>query len=149
MSELLALKDLHVDIRSGANVVHALRGVDLSLKAGEALALVGESGSGKSITAMTIAGLLPPAARITQGDVFFRGERLNDMSKKRWRELRGAQIGMVLQNPMSSFNPSMRIGDQIAEVLVAHRDIDWRSARQQAVRLLDRMRISQSTSRAK
>ena len=149
MSELLALNDLHVDIHSGADVVHALRGVDLSLRVGEALAVVGESGSGKSITAMSIAGLLPQAARITQGDVYFRGERLNDSSQKRWRELRGAQIGMVFQNPMSSFNPSMRIGDQIAEVLIAHRDIDWRSARQQAVRLLDRMQISQSTSRAK
>lgn len=149
MNELLSLHQVSVDIRGGAKSVHALRGVDLSLHAGETLALVGESGSGKSVTAMTIAGLLPPNARIVEGDIYFDNVRLNDIDEMRWRALRGARIGMVFQNPMTSFNPSMRVGDQIAEVLIAHRQLSWDEARRQAQQLLDRMRIPQAAARAR
>ena len=149
MNDLLVLEKLYVAIHSGTKVVHALRGVDLTLHTGETLALVGESGSGKSITAMAIAGLLPNTAQITHGNVYFRGERMNDATEARRRELCGAQIGMVFQNPISSFNPSMRVGDQIAEVLITHRGIGWREARQSAVQLLDRMQIAQAAARAR
>ncbi len=148
-SPLLELRDLHVSIRTPRNDVHAVRGVDLTINAGETLALVGESGCGKSMTAMSIAGLLPNNAAIFCGEILFSGVRLNDCSEAAWNDIRGAQIGFVFQNPMSSFNPGMRIGDQIAEVLRAHRALSKHAAQQRAVQLLDRMRIADAAARAR
>jgi oligopeptide transport system ATP-binding protein len=147
--QLLQIDRLAVDIQTPRGVVHAVRGIDLQLRAGEALALVGESGCGKSITASSIAGLLPPAAAIVAGDIVFARQRVNDCDQRAWNTLRGARIGMVFQNPMSSFNPSMRIGDQIAEVLRAHRAISRTDAQRRAVQLLDRMRIADAAARAR
>lgn len=149
VTPLLELRDLHVSIRTPHNNVHAVRGVDLTVNAGETLALVGESGCGKSMTAMSIAGLLPNNAAIIRGDVLLNGARLNDCSENEWNRVRGAQIGFVFQNPMSSFNPSMRIGDQIAEVLYAHLSLSKQTARQRAVQLLDRMHIANAAARAR
>jgi oligopeptide transport system ATP-binding protein len=149
MRPLLELRDLHISIRVPNGEVRAVRGVDLSVDAGETLALVGESGCGKSITAMSIAGLLPTNAAIASGDIFFGGVRLNDCTEKTWNSVRGSQIGFVFQNPMSSFNPSMRIGDQIAEVLQAHRALSGIEARKRSVQLLDRMHIANAAARAR
>ena len=149
MTTLLELRDLHVSIRTSRNDVHAVRGVDLVVNAGETLALVGESGCGKSMTAMSIAGLLPRNASIIKGEVLLNGKRLNDCNEAEWNRVRGAQIGFVFQNPMSSFNPSMRIGDQIAEVLLAHRALSKKSAQQRAIELLDRMRIANAPARTR
>lgn len=149
MTPLLAVHDLHVSIQTSRNEVHAVRGVDLQVNAGETLALVGESGCGKSMTAMSIAGLLPTNAEITRGDVLLNGTRLNDYNEAQWNRVRGAQIGFIFQNPMSSFNPAMRIGDQIAEVLLAHRALSKHAAQQRAVQLLDRMRIANAAARAR
>ncbi|MFT3930695.1 MAG: ABC transporter ATP-binding protein [Spongiibacteraceae bacterium] len=146
---LLEVADLHVSIRTPRNAVHAVRGVDLQVGAGETLALVGESGCGKSMTAMSIAGLLPNNAQIVRGDISLDGARLKDYSDAEWNRVRGAQIGFIFQNPMSSFNPSMRVGDQIAEVLLAHRALSKHAAQQRAVQLLDRMRIANPTARAR
>ena len=146
---LLQLNQLTVDIQTPHGVVHALRGVDLHLQAGEALALVGESGSGKSITALSITGLLPSGAALVDGDILFAQQRLNAIDERAWNQLRGARIGMVFQNPMSSFNPSMRVGDQIAEVLRAHRQISHAAAQRRAVQLLERMRIADAAARAR
>lgn len=146
---LLQLDQLTVDIQTPHGVVHALRGVDLQLQAGEALALVGESGCGKSITALSIAGLLPFGAALVGGDIMFAQQRLNTIDERAWNQLRGARIGMVFQNPMSSFNPSMRVGDQIAEVLLAHRQISRAVAQRRAVQLLERMRIADAAARAR
>ncbi|HET8709902.1 MAG TPA: ABC transporter ATP-binding protein [Spongiibacteraceae bacterium] len=149
MTSLLELRGLKVAIHTSHGEVQAVRGVDLCLSAGETLALVGESGCGKSMTAMSIAGLLPNNATIVDGDVLFEGVRLNDCTEREWSRMRGARIGFVFQNPMSSFNPVMRIGDQIAEVLVAHRALSAQTAQQRAVQLLDRMRIANATARAR
>jgi len=146
---LLQLDQLAVDIQTPHGVVHALRGVDLQLQAGEALALVGESGCGKSITALSIAGLLPFGAALVGGEIQFAQQRLNTLDERAWRQLRGARIGMVFQNPMSSFNPSMRVGDQIAEVLRAHRQISSAAAQRHAVQLLERMRIADAFARSR
>jgi oligopeptide transport system ATP-binding protein len=146
---LLQLDQLAVDIQTPHGVVHALRGIDLQLQAGEALALVGESGCGKSITALSIAGLLPFGAALVGGEIVFAQQRLNTLDERAWKQLRGARIGMVFQNPMSSFNPSMRVGDQIAEVLRAHRQISHPAAQQRAVQLLERMRIANAAARAR
>lgn len=146
---VLEMRQLCVDIGTHGRVVHAVRGIDLQVAAGETLALVGESGCGKSITALTAVGLLPSAARIAGGDVFFEGQRLNDIDERSWNRLRGNRIGVVFQNPLSAFNPSMRIGEQIAESLRVHRHLDRRSALTRAVQLLDRMRIAQAAQRAR
>jgi oligopeptide/dipeptide ABC transporter ATP-binding protein len=146
---LLQLNRLQVDIQTPHGAVHAVRGIDMHLHQGETLALVGESGCGKSITALSIGGLLPPGASVVSGDIFFAQQRVNDFDQRAWNRLRGARIGMVFQNPMSSFNPAMRIGDQIAEVLRAHRDITRGAARRKAVRLLERMRIADAVNRAR
>ena len=146
---LLQLNNLHVDIQTSHGRVQALRGVDLQLHTGESLAVVGESGSGKSITALSIAGLLPAGATVTGGDISFAHRRIDDFSERDWNRLRGARIGMVFQNPLSAFNPSMRIGDQIAEVLCAHRALSRSAARRRAVQLLERMRIADAGARAR
>jgi len=149
VTPLLELRALQTAIRTPRGVINAVRGVDLCVHAGETLALVGESGCGKSMTAMSAAGLLPHNAAIVGGDVLFKGARLNDCSEREWNRVRGAQIGFIFQNPMSSFNPSMRIGDQIGEVLRAHRAMSARDAQRRAVQLLDRMRIASAATRAR
>lgn len=149
MIPLLELRDLHVAIRTPRGEIQAVRGVDLCVRAGETLALVGESGCGKSITALSAAGLLPNNAMIVSGEVLLTGARLNNYSEREWNCVRGDRIGFVFQNPMSSFNPSMRIGDQIAEVLCAHRALNWTDARTRAVQLLDRMRVANASARAR
>ena len=146
---LLELRNLHVSIRTPRGEVNAVRGVDLCVRAGETLALVGESGCGKSITALSVAGLLSNSATIVSGEVLLNGECLNHCSEREWNRVRGAKISLIFQNPMSSFNPSMRIGDQIAEVLCAHRAFSMAAARVRAVQLLDRMRVANAAARAR
>ena len=146
---LLDIDNLQVTIRGARGLVRAVRGIDLRIERGETLAVVGESGCGKSITALGIAGLLPAGAAISGGSVVFDGQPLNALSEAEWNRVRGARIGFVFQNPMSSFNPSMRIGEQIAEGLRAHRALSMRDAHARAVQLLDRMRVANAAERAR
>jgi oligopeptide/dipeptide ABC transporter ATP-binding protein len=117
---LLQVRGLHTAVRTRAGELEILRGVDLAVDRGETLAVVGESGSGKSFTALSITGLLPPDAAITAGQVLLEDRDLAAMSAKQRRAIRGAEIGMVYQDPMTSLNPVMRIGPQVAEGLTAH-----------------------------
>lgn len=117
---VLSVRDLHTSITGRGGSTEILRGVSFDVRAGETLAVVGESGSGKSFTALTIAGLLPPGATVTQGEVLLAGTDLVQLSETRRRSLRGAQIGMVYQDPMTALNPVMRIGRQVSEGLRAH-----------------------------
>jgi len=117
---LLQVRGLHTAVRTRAGELEILRGVDLAVDRGETLAVVGESGSGKSFTALSITGLLPPDAAITAGQVLLEDRDLAVMSAKQRRAIRGAEIGMVYQDPMTSLNPVMRIGPQVAEGLTAH-----------------------------
>ena len=148
-TSVLTVSDLDVRIRARAGVVQAVRGVSLAIEAGSTLALVGESGCGKSMTALAIAGLLPAAAAVSGGQIALRGRRLDQLSEAEWRRVRGAEIGMVFQNPMTSLNPTMRVGEQIAESLVVHRGMSAGDALAQAVRLLERMRIPRAAERAR
>jgi oligopeptide/dipeptide ABC transporter ATP-binding protein len=146
---LLELRNLRVSIETRGAIVQAVRGVDLQIDSGETLALVGESGCGKSITALSVMGLLPNGARIKDGEVLLDGVRIDGSNERAWNKLRGNRIGIVFQNPLSSFNPSMRIGEQIAESLCAHRGLDRGAALRRAVQLLERMRIAQAPMRAR
>ncbi|MEV5751082.1 ABC transporter ATP-binding protein [Actinoallomurus sp. NPDC052308] len=121
MSEpMLAVRGLHTAIRTPSGPLEILRGVDLEVDRGETLAVVGESGSGKSFTALSIAGLLPTGASVTSGQVLLEGRDLVALHEAERRAVRGAEIGMVYQDPMTSLNPMMRIGKQVTEGLRAH-----------------------------
>jgi len=139
---LLRIDDLSVIFRTGAGVVHAVDGAGYVVYRGETLAVVGESGCGKSVTALAVLGLLPsPPAEITRGSVRFEGEELVGASSERLRRLRGNQISMIFQEPMTSLNPVYTVGDQIGEGLVLHRGFSSERARAEALRLLDLVRI--------
>jgi peptide/nickel transport system ATP-binding protein/oligopeptide transport system ATP-binding protein len=136
MTPLLTVDDLKVSFATEDGVVRAVDGVSFQLTAGEILAIVGESGSGKSVTAQTITGLTrAPNARIS-GSVTYRGRELNGLDDDQLRDIRGEQIAMVFQDPMTSLNPVYRVGRQIAEMIRAHRDVSHREAEERAVELL-------------
>ena len=133
---ILKVDDLKVSFATEDGVVQAVSGVSFELQAGEVLAIVGESGSGKSVTAQTITGLTrAPNARIT-GSVTYRDRELNGLDDNQLRDVRGEQIAMVFQDPMTSLNPVYRVGDQITEMIRAHRDVSKREAADRAVELL-------------
>jgi oligopeptide/dipeptide ABC transporter ATP-binding protein len=136
VSTILKVDDLKVSFATEDGVVQAVGGVSFDLQAGEVLAIVGESGSGKSVTAQTITGLTrAPNARIT-GSVTYRDRELNGLDDDELRNIRGEQIAMVFQDPMCSLNPVYRVGDQITEMIRAHRDVSRREAADRAIELL-------------
>lgn len=149
MTRLLEVADLTVDFPTDTNVVHAVRGVDFHVDAGEVVALVGESGAGKSASAMAVVGLLPEFAEVS-GSVRLRGEELIGRSDAEMSRIRGNTVGTVFQDPMSALTPVYTVGDQIAEALQAHnRDLGRRAARSRAVELLELVGIAQPEQRAR
>ena len=138
-SELLSIRGLCVDFDTDAGGVPAVRGVDLDIGVGETVALVGESGCGKSVTAMSIMRLI--TGRISAGSIRFQGQDLQTLADADMRWLRGAQIGMIFQEPMTSLNPVFTVGKQIEEVLSLHQKLAPRAARAQALELLERVGI--------
>ncbi len=136
---ILKVVDLHTWFFTDAGVVRAVDGVSFSLHAGETLGIVGESGSGKSVTAKSIIRLLDEPARIVEGTVSFRGRDMVHLSEEELREIRGAEIAMVFQDPMTSLNPVLRISRQLIETMTAHQRFKPRAARERAVALLRRM----------
>jgi oligopeptide/dipeptide ABC transporter ATP-binding protein len=143
---LLRIRDLHVEFETDAGAVPAVRGVDLEIRAGETVALVGESGCGKSVTALSVMRLM--TGRIARGSISFRGRDLASLSEPDMRRVRGAQIGMIFQEPMTSLNPVLTIGAQIEEVLVLHQRRSVAAARAQALDLLNRVGIPAPEQRA-
>ncbi len=136
MAPLLELEDLHTEIRMRSATVHALEGVSLSLEAGECLGIVGESGCGKTMTALSIMQLLPPGGHITGGKIVLNGQEISSLSDDQMRHVRGNEIGMIFQDPMTSLNPTMTIGDQISETVKLHRGADAKTARERAIEVL-------------
>ncbi len=137
---VLSVRDLGVSFRSPAGPVRAVDGLSFDLARGETLALVGESGCGKSATALALMRLLPPGAAAS-GRVLFEGADLLALPERRMRALRGGRIAMVFQDPMSSLNPVMTIGDQLVEAIRAHAPLDRRRARARAAELLEVVHI--------
>lgn len=148
MSPLLEIHDLHTEFRTGAGVVRAVDGVSYRVAPGETVAIVGESGSGKSVSALSVLRLIPdPPGRITRGEVWFGGRDLMRLSAEEMRNVRGAEIGMVFQEPMTSLNPVLTIGRQITEVLEQHRGSDHAAAQRRAGELLDMVGIADPVRR--
>ena len=137
MPALLEVRDLHTEFRTGAGVVRAVDGISYDVERGETVAIVGESGSGKSVSALSILRLIPnPPGRITEGSIRFAGRELMELSEEEMRQIRGGDIGMVFQEPMTSLNPVLTIGRQITETIEQHRGVDWAAAQKRAVELL-------------
>ncbi len=137
MQPLLDIRDLHTEFRTGAGIVRAVDGISYSVQAGETVAIVGESGSGKSVGAMSILRLIPdPPGRITAGEVLFDGRDLLKLSEEEMRRLRGSQIGMIFQEPMTSLNPVLTIERQLTETLEQHRAATRAQAVERAMDLL-------------
>jgi len=129
--------------------VRAVDGVDFSLARGRTLGIVGESGCGKSVTALSIMRLVPqPPGRIDAGEVLFEGVDLLRLPESRMRSLRGDQLSMIFQEPMTSLNPAFPVGEQIAEALLRHRNVSKPEAKQQAIEMLRRVRIPSPETRA-
>jgi len=134
---LLEVRDLRTYIYARRGVVKAVDGATFSVRRGETLGIVGESGSGKSMTCLSILRLVPePGGRIVGGEVVFDGEDLLTKSPEEMRRLRGAQIAMILQDPMASLNPAMTVGEQIAETLSLHRGLRGRALDERVLELL-------------
>ncbi|MCM8532469.1 MAG: ABC transporter ATP-binding protein [Lentisphaeraceae bacterium] len=148
--KVLDIQNLKVEFDTHGGIVQAVRGVSYSVEKGKTLAVVGESGCGKSVTVQSIMGLIPkPPGRITQGKALLNGVDLLSLSEKESRQYRGRDIGMIFQDAMSSLNPTMTVGDQIAETLQIHKGMSKQDALKKAVNLLDLTRIPEAHKRIK
>jgi peptide/nickel transport system ATP-binding protein len=144
---LLEVNDLKTYFRTDDGVVKAVDGVTFAVDKGETLGIVGESGSGKSVTCLTIMGLNSKKNTISSGDALFNGENLLHMSPKRLRQIRGNDIAMIFQDPMTSLNPVHRIGDQLAEAVLLHQDVTKNAAKKRALELLKAVGIPRAERR--
>ena len=144
---VLEVNNLTVEFSTHDGIVQAVRGVTFDLDPGEVLAIVGESGSGKSVTSLAIMGLLPKSARL-DGSVRYKGEELLGLKDKELTSIRGKEIAMIFQDPMTSLNPVYTVGWQLAEAVRAHHDIDKKAARERAVDLLQLVGIPNAKERA-
>jgi peptide/nickel transport system ATP-binding protein len=144
---LLDVKDLRTHFRTDDGIVKAVDGVSFSIEKGATLGIVGESGSGKSVTCLTIMGLNPKKNTMTSGEALFRDEDLLHMSPRRLREIRGNDIAMIFQDPMTSLNPVHRIGDQLVEAVLLHQDVTKKQAKHRALELLKAVGIPRAERR--
>jgi len=145
---ILEVNDLQTHFFTREGVVRAVDGVSFSLEKGKTLGIVGESGCGKSVTALSIMGLIPkPPARIVGGSIQFEGRELTKLKDRELEDLRGKEIAMIFQDPMTSLNPTIKISTQITEVLRRHLDVSKEGARKRAVELLEEVRIPKAAER--
>ena len=148
MPPLLEVRGLHTEFRTGAGLVRAVDGISYTVEQGETVAIVGESGSGKSVGALSILHLIPdPPGRITAGEILFDGRDLRGLSEAEMRRIRGRDIGMVFQEPMTSLNPVLTVGRQITETLEQHLGADRATADRRALELLEMVGIADPVRR--
>jgi oligopeptide/dipeptide ABC transporter ATP-binding protein len=146
---LLSIEDLRVRFWTSRGPVHAVNGVSFEIRAGETLGLVGESGCGKSVTALATMGILPRAGRVPSGRIKLDGRELTGLSEHAWRRVRGKEIAMIFQDPMTSLNPVMTVGAQLRESIEEHLDLDRKASRRRAIELLDQVGIPGAADRLK
>ena len=148
---ILSIRDLTVEFSTEDGVVHAVDGVEYDLHPGETLGIVGESGSGKSVSVLTMLGLIPqPPGRVVKGQALYEGRDLLTMAKKDMREIRGGEISMIFQDPMTSLNPVFTIGDQISEALLTHHsDMNDKAANRRTIELLELVGVPFAERRVK
>ncbi len=147
---LLSVQNLHTEFRTGAGVVPAVRGVTFDVQRSETVGVVGESGSGKSVTALSLMRLIPsPPGKVTQGTIDFDGRNLLTLSPREMRQVRGGKISMVFQDPFSALNPTMTLGAQVMESILAHSKMSKSDARNRAIELLRSVRIPSPELRMK
>ena len=150
MEKLLEIKNLEISFKTFFGEVEAVRGISFDVGRKETVAVVGESGCGKSVTSSSIMRLLPmPPAFFKSGEILFNGENLLNKSEKEMQEIRGNKISMVFQDPMTSLNPTMRIGDQIVESLVKHKKLSKSEAEKKAIEMLELVSVPQPEKRIK
>ena len=150
MSEtILSIENLRIHFETFAGEVQAIRGVNLKLEKGETLALVGESGSGKSVTAKSVMKLLSNNAVVKEGSITFKGENILEKSERDMQSIRGKEIAMVFQDPMTSLDPTMKIGKQITEVIIKHEKVSKEEANKRAEELLELVGIPNAKERMK
>ena len=144
---VLQVKNLNVTF--AGSPVSVLDGISLTVRAGETLALVGESGCGKSITSLALMGLLPASARIVSGEMQFRRHDLRKLSPREYADLRGSELAMIFQEPMTSLNPAFTLGDQLSEAVMRHQDVSRAEAMKIALQILEKVQIPAAEMRLK
>lgn len=144
---ILSVRDLNVKFRMRKRVLHAIRGISLDLYKGESLAIVGESGSGKSVLSKNFIGLLDKNGFVDSGTILYKGKDITHLKEKEWEKIRGNQIAMIMQDPMTSLNPLKTIGWQIGEVLKYHQNLTGSAARKKEIQLLADVGISDPETR--
>lgn len=148
MEPILQVKDLHVSFFVKGGEVQAVRGMNFEIGKGETVAIVGESGSGKSVTAQSIMRLIPsPPSKVKQGEIIFQGQNLLNKSMKEMESIRGKDIGMIFQDPMTSLNPTIKVGKQITEVLIKHQKMSAAEAKKQGIEMLKLVGIKNAEAR--
>ena len=153
MTTLLQIEDLRTQFPTNRGIVHAVDGVSLSVPMGATLGIVGESGCGKSVTMLSVMRLIPNpllpqmGGRVAGGKVWFGGKDLLTLTEQEMQRVRGNQIAMIFQDPMTSLNPTMQIGEQIAEAIILHRGLTREAAREEALRLLEQVEIPSARER--
>lgn len=148
-NSLFEVSNLHVEFTTYGGIVHAVRGADFHVDRGETLAIVGESGCGKSVAVQSVLGLIPiPPGRITQGEAILNGHQILGHQTIEGKDIRGNNVGMIFQDPMTSLNPTMTIGNQIAEPLKLHRKMSGAQAKKRAIELLEMTKIPEAAKRA-
>lgn len=148
MESILQVKDLHVSFFVKGGEVQAVRGMSFEVGKGETVAIVGESGSGKSVTAQSIMRLIPtPPSKVKQGEIIFRGQNLLSKSMKQMETIRGKDIGMIFQDPMTSLNRAIKVGKQITEVLIKHQKMSAAEATKQGIEMLKVVGIKNAEAR--
>jgi oligopeptide/dipeptide ABC transporter ATP-binding protein len=144
---ILEVEDLRVRFKTQRGLVYAVNGISFDVRPGETLGLVGESGCGKSVTALATMGILARAAQIPSGSIKLEGRELIGLSERAWRRIRGKEIAMIFQDPMTSLNPVLTVGAQLREAIEEHLDLDRKAATRRAVELLDQVGIPSAADR--